>query len=98
MLAVTGGVLGLLLGFIGVRALLAVSPAGLPRIGEDGTAIGVDWRVLAFTLAVSLSTGILFGLFPAFSASRSDINSSLKESSTIAPARASGKAKLARCS
>jgi predicted permease len=63
-----------------VRALLAVSPAGLPRIGENGSAIGVDWRVLGFTLGVSLATGILFGLFPAFSASRSDLNSTLKES------------------
>jgi predicted permease len=81
LLSVTGGILGLVLGFVGVRALLAISPAGLPRIGEDGAAIGVDWRVLAFTLAVSLFTGILFGLFPAFSASRSDLNSSLKESS-----------------
>jgi predicted permease len=81
LLSVTGGILGLILGFIGVRALLAVSPAGLPRIGEDGAAIGIDWRVLGFTLAVSLFTGILFGLFPAFSASRSDLNSSLKESS-----------------
>src|SRR5271156_6823025 len=81
LLSVTGGVLGLLLGFMGVRALLAVSPAGLPRIGEDGAAIGVDWRVLVFTLGVSLFPGILFGLFPALSASRSDLNSSLKESS-----------------
>ena len=81
LLSFTGGILGLVLGFIGVRALLAISPAGLPRIGEDGSAIGVDWRVLAFTLAISLFTGILFGLFPAFSASRSDLNSSLKESS-----------------
>jgi putative ABC transport system permease protein len=81
LLSVTGGILGLVLGFIGVRSLLAISPAGLPRIGEDGTAIGVDWRVLAFTLTVSFFTGILFGLFPAFSASHSDLNSSLKESS-----------------
>jgi putative ABC transport system permease protein len=81
LLSFTGGILGLVLGFIGVRALLAISPAGLPRIGEDGAAIGVDWRVLAFTLAISLFTGILFGLFPAFSASHSDLNSSLKESS-----------------
>ena len=81
MLALTGGVLGLALGFIGVRALLAISPAGLPRVGEDGSAIGVDWRVLGFTLGVSVLTGILFGLFPAFSASRTDLNSSLKESS-----------------
>jgi putative ABC transport system permease protein len=84
MLAVTGGVLGLILGFLGVRALLAISPAGLPRIGEDGAAIGIDWRVLAFTLAVSCLTGILFGLFPAFSISRTDLNSSLKDSSNRA--------------
>ena len=81
LLSVAGGLLGMALGFAGVRALLAVSPAGLPRIGEDGSAIGLDWRVLGFTLAVSLLTGILFGLFPAFSAARSDLNSTLKESS-----------------
>jgi len=80
LLSITGGILGLILGFVGVRALLAVSPAGLPRIGEDGSAIGLDWRVLGFTLGVSLLIGILFGLFPAFSASRSDLNSTLKES------------------
>jgi putative ABC transport system permease protein len=81
LLSVTGGVLGLGLGFIGVRALLAISPAGLPRIGEDGAAVGIDWRVLLFTVGVSLLTGILFGLFPALSASRTNLNSTLKESS-----------------
>ena len=80
LLSLAGGILGMVLGFAGMRALLAVSPAGLPRIGENGAAIGIDWRVLGFTLAVSLLTGILFGLFPAFSASRSDLNSTLKES------------------
>ena len=84
LLAVAGGVLGLGLGFLGVRWLLAISPAGLPRIGENGAAVGVDWRVLGFTLAVSCATGILFGLFPAFSVSRTDLNSSLKESSNRA--------------
>ena len=84
LLAVVGGVLGLALGFLGVRWLLAISPAGLPRIGEDGGAVGVDWRVLGFTLAVSCATGILFGLFPAFSVSRTDLNSTLKESSNRA--------------
>jgi predicted permease len=44
----------------------------------------VDWRVLGFTLAVSCATGILFGLFPAFSVSRTDLNSTLKESSNRA--------------
>ncbi len=81
LLGMAGGVLGLILGFVGVRALLAISPAGLPRIGEDGSAIGMDWRVLGFTLVVAILTGILFGLFPAFSVSRTDLNSSLKDSS-----------------
>jgi predicted permease len=81
LLSLGGGILGMALGILGLRALLAVSPAGLPRIGEDGSAIGMDWRVLGFTLAVSLLTGILFGLFPAFTASRSDLISTLKESS-----------------
>jgi predicted permease len=82
LLAVAGGALGLGLGFAGVRALLAISPAGLPRIGEDGAAVGIDWRVLGFTLVISLLTGILFGVFPALSASRTDLNSTLKESSS----------------
>jgi predicted permease len=81
LLSVTGGILGLLLGYFGVRALLALSPGNIPRIGEYGAAVGIDWRVLAFTLGVSLLTGILFGLFPAIAASRPDLNSTLKESS-----------------
>ena len=80
LLSITGGVLGIALGFVGMRALLAISPAGLPRIGENGSAISIDWRVLCFTVGVSLLTGIVFGLFPAFSASRSDVNSTLKQS------------------
>lgn len=81
LLSVTGGLLGLLLGYFGVRALLALSPGDIPRIGEHGAAVGIDWRVLAFTLGISLLTGILFGLFPAIAASRPDLNSTLKESS-----------------
>jgi predicted permease len=81
LLSVTGGILGLLLGYFGVRALLAMSPGDIPRIGEHGAAVSIDWRVLAFTLGVSLLTGILFGLFPAIGASRPDLNSTLKESS-----------------
>ncbi len=81
VLGVTGGVLGLILGYAGVRALLAVSPAGLPRVGEHGAAVALDWRVLLFTLGIALLTGILFGLFPAIGASRPDLNSTLKESS-----------------
>ena len=81
VLAVSGGILGLVLGYMGVRGLLAISPADLPRVGEHGTAVAIDWRVLAFTLGVSLLVGILFGLFPAIGASRPDLNTALKESS-----------------
>src|ERR1700733_15128283 len=82
VLSLVGGILGLILGYAGVRALLAVSPAGLPRIGEHGASVGVDWRVLAFTLGIALLTGILFGLFPAIGASRPNLNTTLKESSS----------------
>ncbi|HEY1499866.1 MAG TPA: ABC transporter permease [Acidobacteriaceae bacterium] len=81
VLSLTGGILGLILGYAGVRALLAVSPADLPRVGENGAAVSLDWRILLFTLGVSLLTGILFGLFPAIGASRPDLNTTLKESS-----------------
>jgi putative ABC transport system permease protein len=84
LLSVTGGVLGLVLGYIGLHGLLAMSPGDIPRIGEHGAAVTIDWRILAFTLGVSLFTGILFGLFPAIGASRPDLNSTLKESSNRA--------------
>ena len=81
LLALTGGVLGLALGLTGVRALLAVSPGDIPRIGEDGSAVGLDWRVALFTLGISFFTGVLFGLIPALHASKPDLSSSMKESS-----------------
>jgi predicted permease len=79
MLSFAGGALGLLLGTIGIRALLAVNTAGLPRVGENGAVVTVDWRVLAFTIALSIATGILFGLIPALHASRADLSTTLKE-------------------
>jgi predicted permease len=81
LLSLTGGVLGLVLGILGIRALLAINTAGLPRVGENGTVVGVDGRVLAFTILVSVGTGILFGLIPAFQASRADLSGALKEGS-----------------
>ncbi|HTF65416.1 MAG TPA: ABC transporter permease [Edaphobacter sp.] len=84
LLSLTGGILGLILGFVGVRSLLAINPGNIPRIGETGAGVGMDWRVLTFALVVSLLTGIFFGLFPAIGASRPDLNSTLKESSNRA--------------
>ncbi|MGD0303613.1 MAG: ABC transporter permease [Candidatus Acidiferrales bacterium] len=84
LLSLIGGVLGLLLGYAGVRALLAVNPVNLPRIDEHGANVSLDWRVLVFTLVVALLTGILFGLIPALSGSRTDLTSTFKEGSSRA--------------
>src|SRR5262249_49801510 len=84
VVSLTGGVLGLILGFAGVRFLLAINPGSIPRIGEDGSAVKGDLNVLRFTLGVSLLTGILFGLVPAISASRKNLAAILNESSNRA--------------
>jgi predicted permease len=81
LLSMTGGILGLVLGFFGMRALLAVNTAGLPRLGEGGGLMGMDWRVVTFTLVLSLVTGILFGLVPALVSARMDLNAVIKDSS-----------------
>ncbi|HEV2420746.1 MAG TPA: ABC transporter permease [Candidatus Acidoferrales bacterium] len=75
LLSVTGGILGLLLAAWGTRAAIAVLPQALPRSGS----IGLDMKVLLFTLGVSLFAGILFGLAPAVKASHSNLHESLKE-------------------
>jgi predicted permease len=69
-LSLAGGALGLVCGIAGIRALLALNPGNIPRIGVNGAAVVVDWRVVAFTALISLATAILFGLIPALSASR----------------------------
>jgi putative ABC transport system permease protein len=81
LLSFAGGALGMVLGYGGIRALLAVNTAGLPMVGKGGAEVNVDWRVVGFTLAVSLVTGIIFGLFPALQSSHADLNSVLKDSS-----------------
>ena len=80
LLSLTGGVLGLGLGWLGIRALLSVNTAGLPRVGEDGAFVSLDWTVVAFTLALSMLTGLIFGLIPALQSSKTDLTTSLKES------------------
>jgi predicted permease len=80
LLSSVAGVLGLGVGMLGIRALLAINTAGLPRIGDAGASVGLDWRVLLFTVGVSIATGVIFGLAPALHASRADLGSVLKES------------------
>ncbi len=84
LLAGFGGILGLGLGAAGVRGLLLLVPGNIPRLTDETGAVvipALDWRVTAFTIGVSLLTGLLFGLFPALHTSKPDLVSTLKESS-----------------
>jgi predicted permease len=75
LLALAGGGLGLLLAALGTRAALNALPSGLPRADE----IGLDARVLLFTTAISLLTGVLAGLAPALKTSQRRLANTLKE-------------------
>jgi putative ABC transport system permease protein len=75
LLALSGGALGVLFALNGVDLLLSFSPADLPRTSE----VGIDGRVLLFSLSLSLVAGIVFGLAPALRATRADLNAELKE-------------------
>jgi putative ABC transport system permease protein len=77
LLAILAGGLGLLLASWGTHALVALSPDSLPRASE----IGFDWRILAFTSAIALATGIVFGIVPAIWATRTELVGALKEGS-----------------
>jgi len=75
LLGVTGGALGIGLAYLGVSVLIGLSPAAVPRLSDSGLSV----PVLTFALAVSLLTGILFGLAPAIQMSRPDLQLRLKE-------------------
>jgi putative ABC transport system permease protein len=76
LLAIVGGALGLLLAIWSLDLLVSLKPANLPRLAE----INVNRTVFLFTAAVSVLTGVLFGLAPAWQVSKSDLNEGLKES------------------
>src|SRR5437764_25962 len=75
VLSLAGAGLGVLLAVAGVPLLLAFEPGRLPRAGE----VGVDWRVLAFALAVSLLAAVAVGLVPAIRAARRDAREALTD-------------------
>ena len=75
ILGIAGGAIGLLLAKLGTRAIVAALPDALPRSDE----ITMDWHVLLFTGAISILTGVVFGLAPAFKALQADMHETLKE-------------------
>ncbi|HEV2915195.1 MAG TPA: ABC transporter permease [Pyrinomonadaceae bacterium] len=83
LLSVLGGALGLLIALWATDLLIGLSGGEIPRL----SAISIDARMLGFTAAVSLLTGIIFGLAPALEASRPDLNVSLKEGGRVATGR-----------
>src|SRR3989440_5534973 len=75
VLAVCGGIAGVILARWGLDALLALAPTNLPRMSE----IHLDSTVLFFSLALSVVTGLVFGIAPAWLAARADVNEALKQ-------------------
>ncbi|MFL6426704.1 MAG: ADOP family duplicated permease [Acidobacteriaceae bacterium] len=75
LLGIASGGVGLLLAAWGTHAALKLVPMALPRVNE----IGLDFRVLAFTMGISLLSGTLFGLIPAWKTSQADPQTALKE-------------------
>jgi predicted permease len=78
LLALVAGAAGLLFANWGSKALVALAPADLPRLGDTR----IDSWVLVFTLGVSLATSLVFGLVPALWASKADLNGALKQTAT----------------
>jgi putative ABC transport system permease protein len=74
-LSISGGLLGLLLAAIALRAGISFLPETLPRINS----IGLDWKVVGFALFLAIFTGLICGLGPALAATRTDVNEALKE-------------------
>ncbi len=86
LLSLAGGAAAIVLAFWATSLLVSFKPENLPRVAE----IGVDGRVLGFTLGISVLTGLIFGLVPAWTASRGQVGDALKEggrSSTAGSAR-----------
>ncbi len=75
VLAVAGGLAGILLAWWSLELLRALGAQSLPRLAE----VNLDWRVLGVTLAISAVTGIVFGLFPALTSARPELTEALKE-------------------
>ena len=80
VLGLAGGVLGLLIALWSTRVIASLVPADFVTTVYDLSSIPLDWRVFAFTLALSMVTGIVFGLAPALTASKPDLIQSFRNS------------------
>src|SRR5262249_40022649 len=81
IVALIGGALGVLIGFWGIGALRAANPADAAKFIPGWSQLGIDAQVLLFTLGLSVISGIVFGLAPAWQSSKPNLNASLKEGS-----------------
>src|SRR5256714_864327 len=91
LISILGGAAGVLIAWWGINLLIALKPENLPRLQE----INVDLRVFAFTFGLSVLTGLIFGMLPAWTASRGAVNSGLKEGGRSAT---SGRGQQRMCS
>jgi putative ABC transport system permease protein len=76
LLSFCGTIIGLVVATLGTKALLQFVPAGVPRLAQ----VSLDWRVLGFTMLISLATCLIFGLIPAWQASKPDLQTALEQS------------------
>ena len=84
-LSVLGGIAGFVLAVLSTRTLVSFGSGQIPRLSE----LSIDWRVLAFTVAASVFTGLVFGVVPAIQANRPNLNELLRESTSTGGARRS---------
>lgn len=83
VLSLAGGLLGLLVAYWGVQALVAIAPQSIPRLSD----VQLDPRVAGFAIAISAAVGVLFGIFPAFQGARTDPGGALKDGGRTGTAR-----------
>jgi putative ABC transport system permease protein len=87
VLAIAGGLAGILVANWALDLLIGAAPENLPRLGD----IALDWRVGLFAFAATLAVGILFGLAPALSSSKPDVNHDLKDGGRTGTSRTGGR-------
>ena len=90
IVALLGGLLGVLVAVWGLDALRAANPGDAARFAPGWSQLGINFPVLAFTIALSVLSGLVFGLAPALQVSRPDLNESLKEGSRQSSGRSHG--------